>query len=388
MNLENKIKNVIIINDYNYSQGGASKVAIDNANLLCEMGMNCILFSPVYKNTCEVNKNVQIVSTNEKDSLNCNNKIKGAIKGLNNKNLAKKLDVLLDKYSPLDTVVHVHGWTKACSAKVFKVAEKKGFNVYLTMHEYFSICPNGALYNYNKMKACNYRPLSFKCIKCNCDSRSYMFKLYRTLRTYVYKYDMNMKKIRVIYISKFEKRIFEKLGFKFNREMVLPNYVETIKNNDNKKIYDFVFVGRTSPEKGIELYLKLVSKLKDKKFLLIGDYKENKYENLYVTGWISENEVDKYINESRCMVFPSLWPETFGLNAIKSVQSGMLCIASYNTALEDYIINGKNGFLFKQGDFDDLYNKAEKIFALENTIDKCENNEQDYVNKLLLYYNS
>jgi hypothetical protein len=33
-NISKKIQNIIIINDFNYIQGGASKVAIDTANLL------------------------------------------------------------------------------------------------------------------------------------------------------------------------------------------------------------------------------------------------------------------------------------------------------------------------------------------------------------------
>ena len=37
-----KIKNVIVINDFNYVQGGASKVAIDTAKALKNNGINVI----------------------------------------------------------------------------------------------------------------------------------------------------------------------------------------------------------------------------------------------------------------------------------------------------------------------------------------------------------
>ena len=43
------VKNVIIINDFNYIQGGASKVAIDTAKILKNNGINVIFFSAVNK---------------------------------------------------------------------------------------------------------------------------------------------------------------------------------------------------------------------------------------------------------------------------------------------------------------------------------------------------
>ena len=33
--MKKTVKNIVIINDFDYTQGGASKVAIDTANLLC-----------------------------------------------------------------------------------------------------------------------------------------------------------------------------------------------------------------------------------------------------------------------------------------------------------------------------------------------------------------
>ena len=40
-----QVKNVVIVNDFNYIQGGASKVAIDTANLLVEKNIKVYFFS-------------------------------------------------------------------------------------------------------------------------------------------------------------------------------------------------------------------------------------------------------------------------------------------------------------------------------------------------------
>ena len=39
-----KLKNIVIINDFDYIQGGASKVAIQTANMLVESDKNLYLY--------------------------------------------------------------------------------------------------------------------------------------------------------------------------------------------------------------------------------------------------------------------------------------------------------------------------------------------------------
>ena len=70
------IKNVIIVNDYDYVQGGASLVAIESANLLYDNGLNVVFFCGVSNSQRSIlNKSIPVVSTNKYDSLNNPNKI-------------------------------------------------------------------------------------------------------------------------------------------------------------------------------------------------------------------------------------------------------------------------------------------------------------------------
>ena len=46
---DRKIKNVVIVNDFNYVQGGASKVAIDTAKILKEQGIKFSFFQLLIK---------------------------------------------------------------------------------------------------------------------------------------------------------------------------------------------------------------------------------------------------------------------------------------------------------------------------------------------------
>ena len=63
-----KVKTVIIVNDFNYVQGGASKVAIDTARILKRRGAKCNLFSAVNKNEENID-GIKYISTNQNEAL-------------------------------------------------------------------------------------------------------------------------------------------------------------------------------------------------------------------------------------------------------------------------------------------------------------------------------
>lgn len=355
------IRNVITINDFNYSQGGASKVAIDTANLIAKNGLNSIFVSAVSDDEkCSLDSAVVQYRYCGNEFLKYKNKLNGMLNGIHCKGFTIFLHNILKRYDPKDTIVHVHGWTKACSSAFFPILKKSGFKTVLTLHEYFSFCPNGAYFDYKKYKACCKNACSLKCLICNCDSRNYFFKAYRYVRELKYKKDIDFQSVYAIYISMFEKKIIDR-QISIPHFSVIENPITPLKKTAYDKIYDFAFIGRTSKEKGIDLFIRLAEQLQDKKFLIVGNFK-TELKNVHVTGWVSEAMVDEYLLKSKTLVFPSIWPETFGLNVIRALAAGIPCLVSSNTAAEGYVVSGKNGYVFQQGNLHDLKEKALKAY--------------------------
>ena len=81
-----------------------------------------------------------------------------------------------------ETVLHVHAWTKVLTSAIFKAAADCGVRIILSVHDYFLSCPNGGCYNFVQGKICTLQPMSFGCVACNCDSRNYVYKIWRCLR--------------------------------------------------------------------------------------------------------------------------------------------------------------------------------------------------------------
>ncbi len=371
------IKNVIVVSDYGYVEGGAGKIAQQTAIALKDAGLNVVFFCavpPVAEELTEAG--IECVCLGQADIVREKNRLKAVFSGINNKKAAKEFASLLDRFSSEDTVVHVHTWTKALSSSFFPVAKKKGFNVFITVHDYFLVCPKGGLLNFRTGEICERKPMSLSCIACNCDVRSYPQKLFRVLRQR--KQNKNIRKsdnISYIFISDFAKKQFCRRYDKIpeDKRYFLQNPIEfdadrtrvACENND-----EYLFVGRVSQEKGIRIFCEGVTKAGAKATVVgDGDLKEElekQYPDIQFVGWKTKAEMAPYIQRARCLIFPSIWYETFGLTAMEGMAYGLPVLCSDVTATSDYVENGKNGILYKGTSAD----------ALCETIKACENNDK------------
>ena len=178
----NRLKNIIIINDWACRDGGAAAVALNTAVELSKK-FNVSLFCAVGPIDNNVKKSkVHVHFLNKQDILHDTNRLRAIINGLWHKKSAVELERLLENFSNEDTIVHVHTWTKALSSSIFRSIAKSNLQLVITLHDYFCFCPNGGFYNYQKSEICNKKPLSLSCICTNCDVRSYPQKIWRLLR--------------------------------------------------------------------------------------------------------------------------------------------------------------------------------------------------------------
>lgn len=357
--------NVIIINDFNYNQGGASKVALDTCNYLGEAGINTILFSGSGRR----NANTRYLDycLEKPECLKEDNRIKGAINSCWNRNAYKKLEELLLQYSPKNTIIHIHGWTKSLSSSVISCCFKKGFKVILTQHDYFTICPNGGLYNYKKECSCNIKPMTFQCIKCNCDSRSYFFKLFRIFRQkisnkYCNLYD-NLNYLITISDFSGKKVIPYFPNLKIVKRIYNPIFSFGCHKVQAEKNHQYFYIGRLSKEKGIDLFCKAITQQKVKG-VVIGDGSERKrleeeYPNITFLGWKNSEDINRLLSTCRFLIFPSVCFEGAPLVPLEVMSNGIPLIVSNNCAAIDFIKNNEEGLYFQSGSLEDLCKKID-----------------------------
>lgn len=362
--------NIIILTDYCFVTGGAAQVAISSANALADAGLKVTYVASSGPTDPAIDQQkVRIINFAHYDLLSNPSKISAAWHGIWDSRCADKFGDLLDGYNPAQTVIHLHTWVKSLSSSVVREAHKRGFKIVCTLHDYFSVCPNGGLYNYQKMHACDLVPMSLACLSTHCDSRSYSQKLWRVARQAVQKQVGGIPDdiSAFITISDYSEKILRKWlpsNSKFYR-VYNPIDIEK-KISATPAINDtFTFVGRLSPEKGALLFAAAARKSNvTPVFVGSGPDELNirvRYPESKMLGWQNREGVINAIMASRALVFPSLWHETQGLVVTEAAALGIPTIVSDSCAAKDNIVDGKTGLLFRSGDLKDL---AEKIQLL------------------------
>ena len=121
------------------------------------------------------------------------------------------------------------------------------------------------------------------------------------------------------------------------------------------------YVGRFSAEKGIMNFVRAIPKVlkmrKDIRFLIIGDgplfreveeylAKKALSDKAGVMGWVSHEELPKFLNELRLLVVPS-YTESGPLIALEAMACGTPVLSSFVGIMTNVINDGKNGFLME-----------------------------------------
>ncbi len=360
---------VVIVSDFAYVNGGAARIAVDTAVGVAGKGIRTIFFAAVGPVAAELTAaGVEVICTDQQECLNYPSRLKGAIVGLWNRKAESMMRSLLETLSRDETVIHVHGWTKALSASVFSPMADMGFRVFITGHDYFTICPNGGCYNYRSNEICTHEGLSLSCILTNCDKRSYAQKIYRCIRIAIQTHVLRRVRPDMIYISDFSRSIIKpRLPF-VSKEHFVPNPVPAPDKPliiPENPVY-YLYIGRISPEKGVDLFCRAVSEL-GLRAIVIGDGSERErlereYPDIDFTGWLSQEEWEPYLRRAKAFVFPSLWYEGAPLT-IPEVQlrAAVPAIVSDACAGRDYIEEDKTGLLFTSGSIDSLKEKLNRI---------------------------
>lgn len=398
------IKNVVIVCDYAYIEGGAARVAIQTATALGKYtDLNIYFFAGCGELCSELkDSRVKVITLMMYDLLGNPNRIDAMKNGIYNKTAGKCMAELLSELDSKETIVHVHTWTKVLSSAVFKAAQDAGVPVFLTVHDYFLTCPNGGCFNYVQNKICELQPLSAKCVTCSCDARHYYHKIWRCIRQRKQnKVIRGCNNIRYIFISDFEKQ-------QILRRMPIPGRQFMVKNPiayqeryrvhaENNEL--FLFIGRVSEEKGVELFCEAVREA-GVKAVVIGDGKskeklKKQYSEITFTGWIEKAEIQQWIDRGRCLIFSSLWYEGAPLTVLEVQAYGLPCIVTNCNSAMDSVEQGITGEIINPNveDMISAINKMKDDNYIERLsqetylrFDENRCSEQYYVEQLLETY--
>ncbi|NES72276.1 MAG: glycosyltransferase family 4 protein, partial [Okeania sp. SIO2D1] len=130
---------------------------------------------------------------------------------------------------------------------------------------------------------------------------------------------------------------------------------------DREKIV--YYLGRMTPEKGLSVLIhaapRVIAEMGDRvKFIMIGGGKTDYWkrevwhlgvsERFHFTGFMSEENLDKFQAIADCAVFPSLY-EPFGIVALESFAARVPVVVSDTGGLPEVVEHGRTGIVTKVG---------------------------------------
>jgi len=139
------------------------------------------------------------------------------------------------------------------------------------------------------------------------------------------------------------------------------------------KKFRIIYVGRVHETKGVDLALEVIQKLAglyEVEFNVIGggpilDEVRAKYgsqEWCHIHGFLSQQEIANFMQDSEVMVVPSIWAENSPGVVVHANQLGLPTIGSRKGGIPELVADGETGLLVEPG------NRAAWYDALENLI--------------------
>lgn len=386
---------IVIVNDFGYVDGGASAVAINTAIILSSQGYRVSFFcgeGPVSKEL--INSGVKTICIGSHSINSDPSRFHAAINGIWNARAYRELKHLLQRDEYGNALVHIHTWTKVLTSAVFKASCETGHKTILTVHDYFTICPNGGLYNYQTQSICNLEPMSLGCRKCNCDKRSPAQKQWRVMRQSTQdKWVRNNPLIHYAFVSEFCKDIISPhLKSKFPYR-VIRNPITHLDVRDTSSEKDvFLYIGRVAPEKGVDLFCEAVRSI-GAKGLVIGagesleGLKQQYSDCITFLGWLEIQDMSECgIGHASALIAPSRWYETALLTPLQVLEWGIPCIVPDECAASEYIEDGINGYVFRTGNLKDLIDKMQSILRHPLHPKPISIDDEEYLLSLVDYY--
>lgn len=358
---------ILEINKYFFVKGGAEKHFFDVVDLLEKNGHEVAVFSMSHdKNLNSRWSNYFLSTVGYTDEFTLVQKIKGVFRMFYSFEAKKKINRLLDEFNP--DLVHVHNIYHQLSPMILFEIKKRNIPIVMTVHDYKLVNPNYNLFYQGKFYNRCLDGKYYQCFLDRCFKNSYFQSFLAMLEMYWHEFFGTYKKNIDLYIvpSEFVKNILIERGVDKDKIRVLPHFISSAKKEETQEKEGEKFalcMGRISKEKGVNDVVSIFSQLNGVSLYLAGSiengFKIPNSKNIKYLGHLSKEELEKYIQESMCVISGSKLPETFGLVALESISQGKPFVGFNTGAYGEIIKNGENGYLAKnknemKGIFEDI----------------------------------
>ncbi|AJI55343.1 glycosyl transferases group 1 family protein [Francisella philomiragia] len=293
-------------------------------------------------------------------------------------------------------IVHVHNFFPLLTPSVFKAAKKSGAKVVHTLHNYRLWCISGILYRdgFSICELCTKSKLPIFGIKNKCYRKSKLQSLVAQAAFSFYRLFKMFKNIDYYFVlTNFQRQKVKELGISSHKIILKPNSISlAVDQHIQKNKQNYIYVGRLEESKGIFELLDTWRSLDDKFVLtVVGDSPDsdeiiNKYssKNIIFKGKCTREKTLSLISQSKYLIQPSVWYETFGLTIIEAMSFGVPVIGFDIGTRRDFIKNRENGFITTKNDLQRTIQNSYDYSNYELMSQNAKNSAKQYQNDYII----
>ncbi len=280
---------------------------------------------------------------------------------------------LIRKEEP--NIAHIHNTFMRISPSVFVACREGGIPVVHTLHNFRLLCPAATLFRDGKVCEKCLESSLWQGVRHSCYRGSFtatatvalMLGVHRVIRTWT------NTVTGYIALTEFSKRKFVGAGLPNEKIHVKPNFVVP-DPGEKDELGDFaVYVGRLSPEKGLQTLLKAWRQLRTPIPLhIIGDgpmrveleqeASQHDISNVVFAGRLSPEETRSRIRAARLLILPSECYENFPMTIVEAFSCGTPVVCSRLGAMQEIVEDHRNGLHFTPGNAEELAAALERAW--------------------------
>ena len=262
---------------------------------------------------------------------------------------------LLRQHRP--AVVHVHNTFPLISPSVYWACARAGVPVVQTLHNFRLACPQAMFLRDGKVCESCLGKTPWPAIAHGCYRNSRvqtavvagMLALHRTLGSF------EQKVTRYIALNEFCKAKFIQAGLPAQRIAIKPNFADVAPPSQGQPPRQgMLFVGRLSPEKGIDVLGQAWGGCPGLSLRIVGTGPAGSglesQAGVQMLGHQLPAQVQAEMKSALALVLPSICFENFPRTLVEAFGAGLPVIASRIGALAELIDHGETGLLFEPGD--------------------------------------
>lgn len=295
------------------------------------------------------------------DDIKGASKAKVAMQTLWSTQSASEVAALIGRHRP--DVMHVHNTLPLVSASVYWAAHKRQVPVVQTLHNFRLLCPQAMFLRDGRVCEDCLGKLPLPGVLRACYRQSTLQTAVLAASVVGHKVIGTFDRTIGVYLalSEFARRKFIQGGLPADKIRVKPNFVDDTVNGGGQDLtvprQGGLFVGRLSPEKGIEVLLQALRLDRvNMQVLGSGDWAPQVRDVLRddALGFAPVDEILRKMSHAAYLVVPSICYESFPRTIVEAYSVGLPVIASRMGSMAELVQDGETGLLFNPGDAVDL----------------------------------